>query len=637
MTEVPPQGSYLAKRCPQAVQLDVLHPCEPLPTSSFFSMLGDEGRDFEAAIFELLAGVVPDAVVIDESLPRNAREAATVAAMDDGAPLVIGGRLPVDRMALRVGEPDLLVRSDAFSLSDAAGGYLPVDVKHHKTLDRTTKEDGVPAITSELEALFLGPAEPDTAVGAKWRWSDLLQLAHYQRMLEASGRASGLGRWAGIVGREERVVWYDLDLPLWHPTAYIEDPPEQLLSTMEVYELEFAHRLSVIDASLTHLTDPTSPLLAEPIAVPECDGCGWQDWCLEQMEASGDISLLPRMTVEKRFTYLARGVTTLQELASLDSRTARLIAAGVDLQHLADEARVAGPSTPVTDLLSGRPVQAEQLVAEGIVTTADVAQIDPLTASFGDTGLADLPQQIDNARARIGPSPAYRRRGVHEVVVPRADIEVDVDMENVNGGCYLWGTLLEVRGAAGSESSRFIPFFSWDPDTGVGEMDAFLAFWEWFSDLRTEAARRGVAFRAYCYSQGAENGQLRRLAARCGLEEQVEDFIRSEHWVDLLPIVRDQLITGLPSMGLKTVAPLAGFSWRGDDVGGDSAMVRYLEATSDEDPSRRAEARRWILEYNEDDVRATAALRKWLDHDASLLPSIEDAAPAHPVALGRQP
>ncbi len=80
-------------------------------------------------------------------------------------------------------------------------------------------------------------------------------------------------------------------------------------------------------------------------------------------------------------------------------------------------------------------------------------------------------------------------------------------------------------------------------------------------------------------------------------------------------------------MGLKTVAPLAGFSWRGEEVGGDLAMVRYLEAVAEEDPSLRSEARQWILDYNEDDVRATATLREWLDQDANLLPSIEDAAP----------
>ena len=156
------------------------------------------------------------------------------------------------------------------------------------------------AITSELGTLFLGPSDPDAELEACWRWPDLLQLAHYQRLLEACGQASRLGRWGGIVGREERVVWYDLDLPIWHPTEYIADPPDRPLSTMEVYDLEFAHRLSVIDASLAHLSDPASPLLAEPIAVPECGGCGWHDWCFERMEASGDLSLLPGMTIGKR-------------------------------------------------------------------------------------------------------------------------------------------------------------------------------------------------------------------------------------------------------------------------------------------------------------------------------------------------
>ena len=210
--------------------------------------------------------------------------------------------------------------------------------------------------------------------------------------------------------------------------------------------------------------------------------------------------------------------------------------------------------------------------------------------------------------------------------MPRADIEIDVDMENVNEGCYLWGTLLNERDASGTVASEFVPFASWNPDTAVGELEAFLAFWEWLSALRAEATRRGVSLLAYCYSQGAENGQLRRLAALCELEEEVEELLGSDQWVDLLPIVRSQLITGR-GMGLKVVAPMTGFSWRGPEVGGQLAMVSYIEATSDPDETVRAGAQRWILDYNEDDVRATAALREWLDQRASLLPSIDEAVP----------
>jgi len=636
VSEMPPQGAYLAKTCPEAVQLDVLHPSEPLPRSPFMAMLGQEGLDFESRIFELLTAIVPDPVVIDHELSRNEREALTLGALERGVLLVIGGRLPVDEAAHRAGEPDLLVRSDAFDPGTLDLGYLPVDVKHHGTLQTKRNEDADGAITSKSDALFLGPSGPDAELEPQWRWPDLIQLAHYQRMLEACGHAARLGRWGGVVGREGLVVWHDLDVPRWGLTAYIDDPPDQPLSTMEAYDLEFAHRLAVIDAALVHVSDPAAPLLAQPIAVDACPECGWREWCFGQMEETGDLSLLPGMTVAKRRKCQVRGVTTMRELACLDSTTARLVAAGVDLEHLAEKARTSEPSTPVADVMSGRPKQTETLEAEGITTAADVARLDPPTASFAGAGLGDLPQQIDNARARIGPSSAYRRRGIDHVVVPRADIEIDVDMENVNEGCYLWGTLLNERGASGSVASAFVPFVSWNPDTALGEIEAFLTFWEWFTELRSEAVRRGASFRAYCYSQGAENGQLRRLALRCGVEDEVEDFIQSEQWVDLLPMVRDQLITGLPSMGLKTVAPITGFSWRGPEVGGQMAMVSYIEAMSDPDEAVRASAQQWILDYNEDDVRATAALREWLDQSASLLPSIEDAVPhglpAHPTA-----
>jgi predicted RecB family nuclease len=198
-------------------------------------------------------------------------------------------------------------------------------------------------------------------------------------------------------------------------------------------------------------------------------------------------------------------------------------------------------------------------------------------------------------------------------------------MENTADGCYLWGALVtDRRGAA--PDARYVSFATWDPDVARGELEAFGKFWRWFAAERARAHAEGATFRAYCYSRSAEEGQMRPIAERLGLVDEVEAFLSSNDWVDLLEVVRRHLVTGR-SLGLKETAPLAGFAWRADEVGGDLAMVAYDRAVDDAEPAAAAEARHWILEYNEDDVRATAALREWLDRAGNLLPSIAEAWP----------
>jgi predicted RecB family nuclease len=398
------------------------------------------------------------------------------------------------------------------------------------------------------------------------------------------------------------------------------------MSTMESYDAAFAHRLAVIDAALRHRRDPPVPLLAEPILVPACAECGWRVWCYPRLEEACDLSLLPGVDMRRRRLHHERGVTDLHGLASLDDRTARLLAARVQLADLVERAATVEPRTPIAEVIPRRHRQIASLGREGVRNVDDLKGLSGQTLRYESSGIGDLPGQIDRSRARLGPEPAYRRRGVDRLDVPRADIEIDVDMENVEQGTYLWGALLTERSPSGPPAVEYRPFVSWDPETSIGELDAFERFWEWLRGQREAAAASKRSLRAYCYSKSAENSQMRRIAGRLGLEE-VEVFLASDQWVDLYAIFRDQLVTGT-TMGLKTVAQLAGFRWRSEDAGGGQAMVRYAEAVGDPDEVTRAEARRWLLEYNEDDVRATATVREWLDRDGRRLPSVEEIARA---------
>ncbi|MPN13288.1 hypothetical protein SDC9_160609 [bioreactor metagenome] len=85
---------------------------------------------------------------------------------------------------------------------------------------------------------------------------------------------------------------------------------------------------------------------------------------------------------------------------------------------------------------------------------------------------------------------------------------------------------------------------------------------------------------------------------------QALDLLRSAH-VDLFTVIRKHFF-GAHGLGLKTVAHAgAGFSWRDDSPGGLNSQSWFAEAAHGPDPRTRDDARQRVLDYNEDDVRAT--------------------------------
>lgn len=612
VTEVPPQGAYVAARCPVRAQWDLLRPCEPLPLSSVAEHRAQRGRLFETEVIDRLLSPHPGAIVIDIE-DRAERERATTAAMRAGAGMILGGRLPTDPWGRRVGEPDVLLRAQS------TVSYRAVDVKSHSTRD--TAIAGVEARASSFAAPELEVAEARPGRWARKRRADLLQLAHYQRMLEASGFATSDGRHAGIIGTEGEVVWYDLDAAVWStPSA---TGKQKRRSTMEIYDFEFDFRLDILAVARAHQADREVHLLVVPVRTSECETCPWWSFCGPLLKAgAGDVSLLPRTGWRAFRVHRDHGVTDLRQLAGLDHRTAALVADGVDLRPLLAAVGQLPDSTGIGELVGpAKAAQLARLGEAGITTVADARSLDPQTASYSDQPLGGLADQVDAARAYLGPAPVYRRRGVEAVTVPKGDLELDVDMESSEDGVYLWGALVSDRSGLGLVDSGYQAFATWGPLTLAIEASLFGDFWGWLGRLRSLASARGLQFRAYCYSASAEAGQMGRIAARLGIEADVKAFTSSDEFVDLLQVFDAQLLTG-SSVGLKDVAPLSGFRWEVDDPGGDVSMLYYERAIDVSDPVAAEDARRWLLTYNRNDVEATAVLRHWLSTSASQSPSI---------------
>ncbi len=297
--------------------------------------------------------------------------------------------------------------------------------------------------------------------------------------------------------------------------------------------------------------------LAEPSRVTECRSCPWWPLCGPALRASRDVSMVLRG--EDAVALRAAGLSTVDELAALDP---------------AD-----GPPVP----MAGMP--------------------------FRDAVLLARAWQRDLTLVR-------RNR---RIAVPRADVEVDVDMESFDeSGAYLWGCLLS--GSDIGIAGGYHAFATWEPVPTLDEARSFAEFWVWLTDVRCRAAVRGLSFAAYCYNEQAENRWMfcsaERFAGSPGVPTvaAVQEFITSGQWIDLYGVVSAEFLCA-HGKGLKTIAPAAGFSWHDPEASGENSMRWYSDAVGlgggQPDPTQRAR----LLTYNADDVHATRALRRWMSSE----------------------
>ena len=93
-------------------------------------------------------------------------------------------------------------------------------------------------------------------------------------------------------------------------------------------------------------------------------------------------------------------------------------------------------------------------------------------------------------------------------------------------------------------------------------------------------------------------------------EREVEEFISSPEWVDMFAHVK-RSFAGPFGLGLKVVAPEAGFTWPEEDFDGEESVNARREALAGDFVARQR-----LLDYNSGDVQATRAVREWMDAGA---------------------
>jgi len=190
----------------------------------------------------------------------------------------------------------------------------------------------------------------------------------------------------------------------------------------------------------------------------------------------------------------------------------------------------------------------------------------------------------------------------------------------------------------------------WRPDTGLffllgliersgGGEWTYRAFWA--HDLPAEAAATQLlvehlaarrlahpAMHVYHYNH-TERSALQRLASQHGVVESLlTGLVETGLFVDLLVVARNAMQVGVESYGLKHLERLTPFE-RGHEIDkGAGAVVEYEQYAASGDLA----ALQRIASYNEDDVRATRALRDWLVErrpaDAVWRAAVLDAEPA---------
>jgi uncharacterized protein len=254
--------------------------------------------------------------------------------------------------------------------------------------------------------------------------------------------------------------------------------------------------------------------------------------------------------------------------------------------------------------------QVDRLNAVSVETVARLASIDPSRRpGIGEIAMRRLQHQAAlqtefsrTGRHRYELLPLDERTGFRLLPQPSEgdvffDMEGDPYFEPRRGLEYLFGVMTNDGGTIRFQARQAL------------DRAAEKAAFEWFIDFLRDRQRGWPDLHVYHYAS-YETAALKRLTSEHATrEDEVDDLLRREVFVDLYQVVRQSLRVSHPNYSIKSVRsffmPEAG---KGEvATGGDSILEFERWRRTGDDRILRA-----ITEYNREDCLSTVKLRDWL-------------------------
>jgi predicted RecB family nuclease len=294
-----------------------------------------------------------------------------------------------------------------------------------------------------------------------------------------------------------------------------------------------------------------APPATEPYRVDHCSLCQFRGVCAERWDAEDHLVRVAGVRRDQVTRLRAAGISTLAALAG-------------------------APPTTVTDVA--------QHTFDRLRDQANLQHVNRMTGRLDWHSIDTDPGCGFEALPPPSPGDLF------------FDIEGDPFWQPARGLHFLFGLLLR-EGADWRYEAR------WAHDR-AGERRLL----EDFVDLVRERLARDPGMHVYHYGAYEKTALTELMGVYATREDQVDDLLRHEVFVNLHTVVRQGLRAGVPSYSLKEVEALAGFARRADVRTGTDAVLAYERYMDTRDGALLD----GIAAYNEEDCRATLALRDWL-------------------------